>query len=184
MGGNSVATGALGQPPLAARSVLLSVAVLVAVLVAVVLTVVHLPGPLDERTLADQRNGLLRGGPVVPARVAGVPFGGAPVVLLFVRSSPAPADVAAFAAALPAAVRLRVVVQVPGAAGAAGLPAPVVEDAAGALAGAVELPTPNDGDPGVGYAVVDADRVVQYSTLDPSWPTNGFEAATIAGAVS
>jgi len=176
------AGGGAGRPPLTARAVLMSAALLVAALATVVLTVVHLPGPLDERTLADQRNGLLRGGPPLPARVEGVGFGGRPVVLLFVRAASAPADVRAFAAALPAAARLRVVVQAPGSAGTTDLPAPVTADPAGALARAVELPRPNDGGPGVGYAVVAPDRVVQYSTLDPSWPTNGFEAATIARA--
>lgn len=171
-----------GPPPLTARTVLLSAGLLVASLSAVVLTVVNQPGPLDERTLADQRNGLLRGGPALPAEVAGVRFGGAPVVLLFVRAAPPARQVRDFAAELPRAARLRVVVQAPGAAPPPALPAPVTVDTTGALARAVELPRPNDGGPGVGYAVVDPGRVVQYSTLDPSWPTNGFEAATIAKA--
>lgn len=176
---------ATGPPPMTARAVLLSAALLTALLVTVVLTVVHLPGPLDEATLANQRNGLLRGGPVLPAQVAGVRFGASPVVLLFVRRPPDRADVETYAAALPAAVRLDVVVQEPDSGATAapeGLPGTVVPDPAGALARAVQLPEPNDGGPGVGYAVVDADRVVQYSTLDPSWPTNGFEAATIVKA--
>ncbi len=173
----------VGPPPLSPWAVLVSAALLSAALAAVVLTVVHLPGPLDEHTLADQRNGLLRGGPALAAQVDGVRFGGTPVVLLFVRTPPPPADVQAFAGALPRGVRLQVVVARPDPASPA-LPAPVVVDEDGVLARAVQLPEPNDGGPGVGYAVVDPDRVVQYSTLDPSWPTNGFEAATIAQASS
>ena len=162
-----------GRPPLSARAVLLAAALLTAALAAVVLTVVHLPGPLDEQTLADQRNGLLRGGPTLPTQVEGVTLGGDPVVLLFVRTAPRPGDVRAFAAALPARARLRVVVQAPPPAETPALPAPVTVDPAGVLARAVDLPRPRDGGPGVGYAVVDPDRVVQYATLDPSWPTNG-----------
>ena len=160
----------------------MAAALLTAALAAVVLTVVHLPGPLDEQTLADQRNGLLRGGPTLPAQVGGVPLGGDPVVLLFVRTAPPPADVRAVAAELPARARLRLVVQAPLQTRTPAQPVPVTVDPDGVLARAVDLPRPRDGGPGVGYAVVDPDRVVQYATLDPSWPTNGFEAATIAGA--
>lgn len=59
-----------------------------------------------------------------------------------------------------------------------------VIDPTGALAAAVALPPPVGGGRGVGYAVVDAGRVVRYSTLDPSWPGNAFEVATIVGAVT
>jgi hypothetical protein len=51
------------------------------------------------------------------------------------------------------------------------------------LAAAVNRPRPNAGGPGIGYAVVDSDRVVRYSTLDPEWAVNAFEVATIAGSV-
>jgi len=174
--------GTATRPPLTVRTVTLSAAGLTALLVVVVLMVVHLPGPLDERTLADQRNGLLRDGPVLPQSVAGVDFGGHPVVLLFLRAAPPAGDVQAFAAALPARARLRLVVQSATGGDPGGQPAPVVRDPGAVLARAVKLPRPNDGGPGVGYAVVDSTRTVQYSTLDPSWPSNGFEAATIIGA--
>jgi len=170
------------RPPLSVRAVMLSAALMTALLAVVVLTVVHLPGPLDERTLADQRNGLLRDGPVLPESVAGVDFGGHPVVLLFLRAAPAAGDVQAFAAALPARARLRLVVQSASGGDPGGQPAPVVRDPGAVLARAVELPRPNDGGFGVGYAVVDSTRTVRYSTLDPSWPSSGFEAATIVGA--
>ena len=161
---------------------MVSAGLMTALLVAVVLTVVHRPGPLDERTLADQRNGLLRGGPVLPASVAGIGFGGRPVVLLFLRAVPPVANVRQFAAALPARAQLHLVVQSVSVGDPAGQPAPVVRDPGALLARAVDLPRPNDGGPGVGYAVIDSTRTVRYSTLDPSWPSNGFEAATIIGA--
>ena len=161
---------------------MLSAALLTALLAVVVLMVVHLPGPLDERTLVDQRNGLLRDGPVLPESVAGVALGGHPVVLLFLRTAPDAGDVQAFAAALPARARLRLVVQSPSGGDLGRQPVPVVRDPGQVLARAVDLPRPNDGGPGVGYAIIDSTRTVQYSTLDPSWPTNGFEAATIIGA--
>ena len=161
---------------------MLSAAMLTALLAAVVLTVVHPPGPLDERTLANQRNGLLRGGPVLPASVAGIGFGGRPMVLLFLRAVPPVADVRLFAAALPARARLHLVVQSASGGDLGGAPTTVVRDPEAVLARAVDLPRPNDGGPGVGYAVIDSTRTVRYSTLDPSWPSNGFEAATIIGA--
>jgi len=169
------------RPPLTARAVLLSAGLMTVLLAVIVLVVVHPPGPLDERTLADQRNGLLRNGPVLPSSVSGVDFGTEPVVLLFLRHAPDPADARTFAAALTPRVRLRLVVQTAARPDARGLPAPVVQDPDEVLARAVDLPRPNDRGPGVGYAVIDSTRTVRYSTLDPSWATNGFEAATIAG---
>lgn len=175
-------SSAVVAPPLRARSVLLAGAVAIVVLVATVLTIVHRPGPLDEATLANQRNGLLRGGPSVPTSLAGVDFGGRPVVLLFVRRLPETAPLATYAADLPKGVDLVVVQQVDGGSGELPPGARRVSDLEQVLATAVALPTPNDGGPGVGYAVVDPTRTVQYSTLDPSWATNGFEAAVIASA--
>ncbi len=170
------------RPPLTARTVMLAAVLMTSLLAAVVLTVVHLPGPLDERTLADQRNGLLRRGPLLPESVAGVALGGQPVVLLFLRTAPDARDVRTFAKALPARARLRLVLQSPSVGDPGAQPAPVVRDPQQVLARAVDLPRPNDGGVGVGYAIVDSTRTLQYSTLDPSWPTNGFEAATIIGA--
>ncbi len=169
-------------PPVRPRSVLLGGALAIALLVSTVLTVVHRPGPLDESSLADQRNGLLRGGPTVPASLAGVTFGDRPVVLLFVRRFPGTEPLAAYAADLPKEADLVVVQQVEGGSGDLPSRAQRVTDVPQVLARAVSLPIPNDGGPGVGYAVVDPSRTVQYSTLDPSWPTNGFEAAVIATA--
>lgn len=60
----------------------------------------------------------------------------------------------------------------------------VVRDLDRTLAQAVGLPRARDGGPGVGYAVIDSGRTVRYATLDPSWRGNGFEIATIAGAIT
>ena len=151
-------------------------------LAVVVLTVVHPLGPVDERTLADQRNGLLRDGPVLLESVAGVGFGGHPVVLLFLRAAPAAGDVRLFAAALPARARLRLVVQSACGGDPGGQPTPVARDPGAVLARAVELPPPERRRAWRGYAVVDSTRTVRYSILDPSSPSSGFEAATIIWA--
>lgn len=160
-------------------------------LIVSVLALVPRPGRQDESSYADQRNGLLAHGPTLSASLAGVAFDGHVTVLLFVRGLPSGAKVARWRAALPGGVRAWVVVQ--GMAGhqaiAGQLPPtvgglPVVRDSPQVLSRAVGLPQPNDGGPGVGYAVVDRHRQVRYSTLDPSWPSNGFEAGTISGALS
>lgn len=167
-------------------------AVVLAVLLAVVvLAVVRPAGPLDQPDLAYQRDGLLDAAPVVPAQVdvqgRVVGFGSQPVALLFLREPPDPQRLRGWLAGLPAAATPVVVVQSsPGAAGEVSAEvvaaAPVVWDPDGRLAAVVALPTPNDGGRGIGYAVVDSDRVVRYSTLDPRWYDNAFEVATIIGA--
>ena len=115
--------------------------------------------------------------------MAGIDLGGHPVVLLFLRTAPDAGDVRAFAAALPARARLRLVVPSPSGGNPVRQPVPVVRDPGQVLARAVDIRRPNDGGPGVGYAIIDSTRAVQYPTLDPSRPTNGFQAATISGTV-
>ena len=168
-------------PPVPAWAPLAGFGLLSAVLALVVVGFVRPPGPLDQPDPAFQRDGLLRDGPVVPEAVAGVLFGDRSVVLLFEREAPDAAELRAWAASVPRDADVRLVLPAPP---PAPLPVSVVADPAGALAAAVALPTPVDGGRGVGYAVVDAGRVVRYSTLDPSWPGNGFEVATIAEAVA
>lgn len=173
-------------PPVPVWSPLAWFAVLAVVLSYVVLVLVRPPGPLDQPDLAYQRDGLLRDGPRVPPQVGDVSFGGRTVVLLFLREPPRRQDVSAYAQELPASAELTVVLPSvpPSVAGGTGLSAPVAADPAGELAAAVDLPTPVDGGRGIGYAVVDAERLVRYSTLDPAWRGNGFEVATISGAVA
>lgn len=158
--------------------------VLAAVLTVVVVLLVRPPGPLDQPDPAYQRDGLLLDGPTVAPQVAGVDFGERPVVLLFDRELPDPAALEQWVAQVPADAEVRIVVPGPvdrAGAGAAG--PPVVADPDGRLAAAVDLPTPVDGGPGVGYAVVDSDRQVRYSTLDPVYLENAFEIATVVGSV-
>ena len=169
------------RPPLRPRTPLLFAAASGLVLTIVVTLLVRTPGRLDEGSFADQRNGLLAHGPQVGQSVAGVQFGGHVVILLFVRTRPAAPDVTRWSEGFPRHATVITVVQRPDPAGPA--EGAVVFDVPGALASAVHLPRPNDGGPGVGYAVVDASRTVRYATLDPSWRKNGFEVATIAGAL-
>ena len=55
---------------------------------------------------------------------------------------------------------------------------------ASVLAAAVNMPIPVDGGPPVGYAVIDANRVVRYATLDPVYTRNSFEVDVITGTIS
>lgn len=171
------------QPPMPAWLPLVFAAALAGLLAVVVLAVVRPAGPLDQHDLAYQRDGLLDTAPVVPDRVAAVTFGGRPVALLFLREPPDPQRLQEWLAGLPEAADPVVVVQsAPVAPGAVPTSAQVVRDPDERLAAAVALPAPNDGGPGIGYAVVDSERVVRYSTLDPRWYDNAFEVATIVGA--
>ena len=139
------------------------------VLTMIVVLVVRPPGPLDDPDAADQRDGLLLDGPVLPAEVGGVEFGGRAVVVLFEREQPAGA----------AFERWRVTV------GDDGVDVVVKVGAEGdELAEAVGMPTPVDGGAPVGYAVVDPARTVRYATLDPVYPQNAFEVDVITGAVA
>jgi len=171
------------RPPLPAWAPLAWFAVLALALTVVVVVLVRPPGPLDQSDPADQRNGLLLDGPVVPPEVAGVAFGGRPVVLLFDRELPDAEDLAGWLGGVPPRAEVRLVVPSPGAAPPELTGVPVLADRSGRLAAVVELPAPVDGGPGIGYAVVDSDRQVRYSTLDPAYLTNAFEVATIVGAV-
>ena len=147
-----------------------AVALVIAVVLSlVVVLVVRPPGPRDDPDPAFQRDGLLLDGPVLPARAAGVEFGGRPVVVLFDRQPPSG----------PAFERWRRTVSDDGVelvvrAGGAG----------DALAELVGMPTPVDGGRPVGYAVIDPDRQVRYATLDPSYLANAFEVDVITGAVA
>lgn len=172
------------RPPLPGWAPSVWFVTLAAVLTVVVVLLVRPPGPLDQPDPAYQRDGLLLDGPVVPAEVAGVEFGARPVVLLFDRRLPDPAALERWVAQVPAAAEVRLVVPGPvDPADAAALATPVVADPDGGLATAVDLPTPVDDGPGIGYAVIDSDRRVRYSTLDPVYLENAFEIATVVGSV-
>ena len=146
----------------------------VAALAALVLTllvvlVVRPPGPLDDPAAGDQRDGLLLDGPVLPAQVDGVEFGGRPVVVLFDREQPSgPAFEQWQNAVSDDGVDLIVKVGADG----------------DELADRLGIPTPVDGGRPIGYAVVDPARTVRYATLDPVYPQNAFEVDVITGAVA
>ena len=149
------------------------------IFVVVVVVLVRPPGPLDQPNPERQRDGLLLDGPLVPSTVAGVEFGGSPVVLLFEREPPDRQEMASWLGEMPRRVEVRLIFPEPAAASVdAGL-VEVVVDPDGRLADAVALPTPVDGGPGIGYAVVDSQRQVRYSTLDPAYLVNAFEVTTI-----
>lgn len=170
------------RPPLAVWAPAVFTVLLGLLLTLVIVLVVRPPGPLDQASLADQRNGLLLDGPVLDPEVAGVAFGRAPVVLLFLRETPDAEELERWAAELPDSTRVTAVVTSE-AGSASAQSVELVWDEDERLARAVDLPEPRDGGPGIGYAVVDRDRVVRYSTLDPAWADNAFEVATIVGSV-
>lgn len=171
------------RPPMPAWAPLAWFAGLALVLTVVVVVLVRPPGPLDQPDPAYQRDGLLLDGGLVPKQVADVEFGGGPVVLLFDRDLPDPVALEQWLAEVPEPAVVRLVVPAPAPRLFADPRLEFVVDPAGRLAEAVGLPVPVDGGPGIGYAVVDSDRQVQYSTLDPVYVENAFEIATIVGSV-
>jgi hypothetical protein len=169
------------RPPLPTSAPLAWLAALAMVLTFVIVTLVRPPGPLDDPNPAYQRDGLLLNSPVLPQQVAGLDFGGRAVVLLFVREVPPGDELAEWAAAVPKQAEVRVVLPAPT---SDDLPVPAVDDPLNRLARAVHMRAPVDGGRPVGYAVVDAARVVRYATIDPNYLSNSFEVATIVGAVA
>lgn len=169
------------RPPLPGWAPLAWFLALAGVLTFVVVALVRPPGPLDDPDPAYQRDGLVLSGPVVPEQVAGVDFGGRPVVLLFLRSLPAAQELAQWTAEVPEQAEVRVVLPAPTEVDVASR---TVVDPLSRLAGVVEMPVPVDGGRPVGYAVVDSERVVRYATLDPEYLANAFELQTMVGAVA
>ena len=149
-------------------------------LTLLVVVLVKPPGPLDDPRIAYQRDGLLRNGPRLPEQLSGVRFGGEPTALLFLRGAAPRERLQQWADSLPDGTQVSVVASGP----SPTTSMPVIVDPQGRLATAVAMPTPVDGGPPVGYAVVDPDRRVRYATLDPRWYDNAFEVATIAGALT
>ena len=167
------------RPPLPSWAPLVWWAALAVALFIVVVVLVRPPGPLDQPDPARQRDGLLLEGPVVPGTVAGVEFGRRPVVLLFDREPPGRQQLAAWLSGVRGRAEVRLVLPELGASPVDPGLVEVVVDPDGSLADAVSLPTPVDGGPGIGYAVVDSRRQVRYSTLDPAYLVNAFEVVTI-----
>ncbi len=158
------------EPPLRWWLPALMFTVASVVLTIVVVLLVRSPGPRDDPNPAYQRDGLLLSGPMLPAQVSGVNFGGHPVVVLFERQPPSGPKFNAWRAQV-AHHGVQLVVVVTG------------SDRAASLAAALRLPRPVDGGPPIGYAVVDSARTLRYSTLDPAYLDNAFEVNVITGAV-
>ena len=158
------------QPPLRWWVPALVFAAATVALSLIVVLIVSDPGPRDDPDPAYQRDGLLLDGRRLPAEVAGVSFGGRPVVVLFERRPPAGPRFEQWRQQV-SDDGVELVLAVAG--------APEAER----LADAVDIPTPVDGGPPVGYAVVDPARTVRYSTLDPAYLENAFEVDVITGAV-
>lgn len=158
-------------PPLRWWLPLLAFAAVALALSLVVVLVVRPPGPGDDPHVGDQRDGLLLNGPWLAATTAGVHFGGRPVVLLFERTEPRGEQFERWRRQV-SDDGVQLVVLVAGA------------DSTKVLAAVVRMPTPTDGGPPIGYAVVDPARQVRYSTLDPVYVKNAFEVDVITGAIA
>ena len=144
-------------------------AVVALILTLVVVLVVRAPGSLDDPDPADQRNGLLLDGRVLPSGTDGAMFRGRTSVVLFERDEPSGPEFERWKATV-SDDGVDVVVRV----GSAGK----------RLADLIGMPTPVDGMRPVGYAVVDASGRVRYATLDPSYEKNAFEVDVITGAIA
>lgn len=155
-----------------------------AVLAGVVFWVVPEPGPLDNPDQAEQRSGLLV--PTAEARdvsglqVPGSPIGQRPTVIVFDRTIPDPQRFRDWLAAVPPGTTI--LLAVPQRSGGDEVDN-VVTDPRRQIADAVDMPTPVDGGYPIGYAVVDAQARVRYTTLDPGYLSHDFAIATMAGAV-
>jgi len=144
---------------------LVAVWVAAAVGLGLLLTVASARGPLDDPDPARQRPGFLeRGDRTAPAVAAGVPAPGRRSVVFFVR----PGQIGPLCQALPASslganASLAVIVSSP--ADCPGQATLVVDN--GWLARRFGMPTPVDGGPPVGYALIDTAGRIRYRTLDP-----------------
>lgn len=143
------------------------------------------PGPLDDPEPAYQRAGfvLARGGATRVSNLSlpGNPRGRRPVVIVFDRSLPNAEAFRTLQRGLPPAFATVLVVS--DGRRPTLYPVPVVVDRRGRTAAAVGMRTPKDGGLPVGYAIVDRQARVRYTTLDPGYLQHGNEAATMAGAI-
>lgn len=156
-----------------------------AVLAAGLLGVVHLfRQPTDSPDPAYQRPGILDlaalpepAAPVTPQ----VPGPGRRAVVFFER----PDRLAALCSALPgtglnAIADLVIVVSSQPLTGCGATP--VVVDPVGLITDAYDMPTPIDGGPPIGYAVVDAQGLIRYRTLAPEI-SELYEVSVMLGAL-
>ncbi len=159
------------------RQGLVAVWVAAAVGLGLLLAVASTRGPLDDPDPARQRPGFLdSAGVTAPAVAAGIPTPGRREVVFFVR----PGQIGPLCQALPASglgakASLAVIVSSP--ADCPGQAAVVVDD--GGLATRFGMPTPVDGGPPVGYALIDSSGRIRYRTLDPRGAGGLDEVATM-----
>lgn len=143
----------------------------------------RLEGPLDDPDQAEQRVGFVDEGSLprpAPMVTDGMPAGGRPTVVLFLRPAGAAAQCRDVSRRVSSAAGLVVVLAGP--ASCVGIPA-VLVDPVGRTAVAYGMRSPANGGPPVGYAVVDAETRIRYRTLDPDPAAHGPEITTILGAL-
>lgn len=174
------------RPPLAPAAPLLFWAAAAAVLAVLVLAVVPGPGALDDPHEGDQRPGFLQdpdeARSVRGLALPGAPAGRWPVVVIFDRRVPGSEELERFTRNVPKAVDVVLVAADGKPRSFQGRVRGITGDG-GRVARAVGMPTPRDGGPPVGYAVIDAAGRVRYATLDPEYSEHGFEVDIVAGAL-
>lgn len=159
------------------------------VLAVLVFGVLGVPGPLDDPNEGDQRAALLididEAQRVEELGLPGSLLGRRAVVVIFDRRVPRPQRLREFTDEVPAGVAVVLVVPQPVEKRPADLPARVrlLTGCDGRVAQAVGMPEPRNGDPPVGYALIDEQARVRYATLDPHYAEHGFEIDIIAGAL-
>ncbi len=163
-------------------------AVAALVLSVVVVLAVPDPGPLDAAHEGSQRSGLLipeaQADRVPALELPGAPVGRRHVLLVFDRDVPSTERFRRFRAELPdtAAVVLAVAKESTRAE-LAGTPI-VTGTKARQLAKTIDVTPPRDGGAPIGYAVLDAQTRIRYTTLDPLYFQHVDEVATMLAAVS
>jgi len=163
------------------RRGLVEVWVTAALGLGLLLTVASARGPLDDPDPARQRPGFLGDGGVTPPAVAvGVPTPGRRAVVFFVR----PAQIGGLCRALPTSslgAKASLAVVVSSSADCPGQATLVVDS--GDIARRFGMPTPVDGGPPVGYALIDTSGRIRYRTLDPRGAGGLDEVATMLADV-
>jgi len=172
-----VDAGAIRAADWPLRRGLVAVWLAAAVGFGLLLTMASGRGPLDDPDPARQRSGFVDGGGMTaPGIAAGVPAPGRRAVVFFVR----PGQIGPLCRALPASspgakASLAVVVSSP--ADCPGQKTLVVDS--GGIARRFGMPTPVDGGPPVGYALIDSAGRIRYRTLDPRGAGGLDEVATV-----
>lgn len=174
--------------PLSAWAPLVAFVVAALVLSVVVVLAVPDPGPLDAADEGSQRSGLLipqaQAERVPRLELPGAPVGRRPVLLVFDRDVPRTQRFRRFRAELPDTAAVVLAVAKESTRGElAGTPI-VTGTESRQLAETIDVTPPRDGGAPVGYAVLDAQARIRYTTLDPLYLQHVDEVATMLGAVS